>query len=197
MEVASRFTYFWLPKGTVSFTPPARLLMLSDYIPRGGVVEILALLQAERTGNEILDLPNMQGAIVDPASDLALDQQNSAIDRINTSPAQFILFQTGGTAWSAGFEGAGDYIDATIYIQTSPTRVVVLPVETTLDDAGFSFLRFDVPAADRAALTGIASGDRFIVALESVVRTSTQTLRWPGDTLINWPGDVAIDWPGL
>ena len=68
--------------------------------------------------------------------------------------------RSGSDRFDAYFEGSGDYVDASFYVQTQD-RVITL----TLLDAGGGFINFDVPTADQAHLNGLGEGDRFILAI--------------------------------
>ena len=68
--------------------------------------------------------------------------------------------RSGSDRFDAYFEGTGDYVDASFYVQTQD-RVVPL----TFLDAGGGFINFDVPTADQAHLNGLGEGDRFILAI--------------------------------
>ena len=177
--------WWWQSRTSQPFVPPMRLLQLSDFVRTGrGIVEVLALFTA---GSELYDPGRGHGSIADPASDLTLDGQNTTISRVyRQSVSALTFFQSGGSSWSAAFEGSGDFTDGTVYVQTL-TDLVALPVATTLADAGFTFLRFTVPAADRAAIAGIADGDRFLVAMTRPVPVSDR-LEWGADRL-EWGSD--------
>ena len=185
-SAGARYTFWWEhAAGGSGGTIPLPQLQLSDFVRAGrGSIEILALFEAVRSGNDIYDGPNSEGSIADAASDLMLDQQNTAVNRVAAPSNQLILFQTGGNAWSGGFEGTGLYTQAIVYVQTL-FGLITLPVATTLDDAGFSFCRFNVPTGQRAILNEIVTGDRFILA---VAIPSVNSLLWQTDRLL-WNSD--------
>ena len=64
-----------------------------------------------------------------------------------------------------------------------------MPVLALLEDAGFNFIRFTVPAAFQAALDGLLTGDRFIIA---ITRPTVDILHWRIDRLL-W-GTDRLEW---
>ena len=186
MSQGSLFWWWWRLTGRAQpFIPNA--LQLSDFVTAGrGVIEVLALLGAEVVGNDLYDGPNGEGTIDDPASDLALDQLDITITRVQRAGNRITINRAGADAWSTGFEGSGVYTAATVYVQTLD-GLVVMPIADTLDDAGSGFLRLNVPAAGRPIINGIDTGERFIVAIARPAAAGDR-LMWGTDRLM-WGSD--------
>ena len=199
-DAGARFIYWYAGGMAGTFVPPPRpVLQLSDFNPVGkGMVEILGIVEVDKTTNTWWDEAGGVGMITDAASDFQLDMtgQDTLMDTftVNTAITDFNLIRLSGAGWNASFEGTGHLIEGRVYLQTTAGEVEFL-VNGDLQDAGFSFARFTVDAARRPILRLLQTGDRMIIAVTGP--PLTHSLRWPGDTLVNWPMDQIIAWPGL
>ena len=189
---AVRFTWWWegiAGGGGGTITPPAPVLRLSDFVTAGrGLVDILALFEAEVSGNDLYNAGNDTGEIADPASDVMLDTTEITLTRVQRDGIDMIFNRSGAGTWSSQLEGTGPFAAGTMYIQTLD-GLVTLPVATTLDDAGGGFARFEIPSgASRTIVNGIDTGERFIVALTRPLPLSDRVL-WGTDQLL-WGSDM-------
>ena len=183
-----------------TFVPPPRpVLQLSDFNPVGkGVVEILGIVEVDKTTNTWWNEASGIGMIVDAASDFQLDMtgQDTLMDTfsVNSPINNFNLTRFSGAGFNTSFEGTGHLIEGRVYLQTTAGEIEFL-VNGDLQDAGFSFARFGVDAARRTILNLLQTGDRMIIAVAGP--PLAHNLRWPTDVLLDWPTDTIITWPGL
>ena len=101
--------------------------------------------------------------------------------------------RSGSDRFDTYFEGTGDYVDASFYVQTQD-RVITL----TFLDAGGGFINFDVPTADQAHLNGLGEGDRFILAINipEVVEVDIGAVDFP--VTLSWAVDsIEVDQPDV
>ena len=195
-----RFIHWFTGGSAGTFVPPPRrTLQLSDFNPSGkGTVEILGIVEVDKTTDVWWDESTGIGSIADAASDFQLDEtgQDTLQDSfgINAAGDEFQLLRESGAGWSTSFTGAGHLIDGFVYLQTTAGEVA-FSIADDLDHAGFGFARFNVDAARRGLLNVLQTGERMIIAVAGP--HIANGLRWPGDTFINWPGDTIIAWPGL
>ena len=179
--------------------PPKQILQLSDFNPVGkGMVEILGIVEVDKTTNTWWNEDGGIGMIADAASDFQLDMtgQDTLMDTfsVNNGITNFNLTRFSGASFNSSFEGTGHLIEGRVYLQTTAGEIEFL-VNGDLQDAGFSFARFGVDAARRPILSLLQTGERMIIAVTGP--PLVHSLRWPTDTLVDWPMDVIITWPGL
>ena len=181
--------WWWEPQGAPPPFVPSRLQLRDFRAPAGEIVEILALFEADTSGMDLWNGPNGTGSIADPASDLVLDTPPITLSSVHRQSATELVFnRNAGSGWNTAFEGQGVFTMGNIYIQTRHNGVATLPVATTLEDAGFGFMRYSLDAAAQAVVDSIVTGDRFILAMARPA-VLTDTLRWGTDTLL-WGSDV-------
>lgn len=167
-------------------------LTLASFDAAGLQTEVLALIVAAAPPTVYAD-SNRGGTQTPEEGDLGLGSGETLITRIliNSSGAQLVFNDNDlpdELTMSEYFGVGGPGRDLTVYVQTDG-GVVSLPVATTLSGAGGNYVRFAVPAADRALLNGITSGTRFIIALARPVtvlagEVSTGTPTLTGDLTV-------------
>ena len=156
-----------LSQGTLrvgSITPP---LTLADYtVPTGYETVVLALIEAERSGQDFLF--RTDGTPFGTLSDgeLAIDDLDATISRIRDRAGDGSTLQLNsegaddiGVAFSTGGSYAGGIWD----IQTADDSFSLDLNVLTFGNA--TQVRYAVPAAGQSVLAGIATGDLFIIAL--------------------------------
>ena len=195
-----RFIHWFTGGSAGTFVPPPRrILQLSDFNPSGkGTVEILGIIEVDKSTDVWWDESTGIGSIADAASDFTLDETGQDTEQdsfsVNVAGDQFNLLREGGAGWSTSFDGTGHLIDGFVYLQTTAGEIA-FSVADDLDNVGFGFARFNVDMARRGLLNVLQTGERMIIAVAGP--HIVHTLRWPTDILIDWPTDTMIEWPGL
>lgn len=173
-DVGSRFAFWYLPKGVVTFTPPVLTLTLADYNVRAGQdYLVLALVESGADGEEKYTAGSV-GTLLDGELDLNAVTVISRI-RVRDSGARITVNRT-GTLSLASLFGAGDaFENPNLEIQTLDGLVT----STNLLNSGGQFANFD-GLLPLAIANDIADGDRFIIAIYSPI---------PQDSLLKWGTD--------
>ena len=200
IDAGPRFI-FWYAGGIAGafVPPPRRVLQLSDFNPSGkGTVEILGIVEVDKSTDVWWDESMGIGSIADAASDFTLDETGQDTEQdsfgVNAAVNEFQLLRESGAGWSTSFTGAGHLINGFVYLQTTAGEIA-FSIADDLDHAGFGFARFNVDAARRGLLNVLQTGERMIIAVAGP--PMTHSLRWPTDVLVDRPTDLVIEWPGL
>ena len=141
-------------------------LVLSDFDQTGLEMELLALVEVgEATDWYTRGRFGSSGTLVD--GELGIGPTNSLIRIRNNDSGRRILLNHDSAQpfnFNTYFSDGGDGRDLTLYIQTSATEVIELPVVGTLGERGGGYVNFNVPAANQVPINAVAVGDRFIIA---------------------------------
>ena len=107
--------------------------------------------------------------------DVALDNDTNIIRVMvpNNDGSLLRLNDNGGLLLSEFFGQAGAGADLTVWVQTSAGTASF--AANDLDQVGGNYVNFNVPASERAILTGIGRGDRFLLALTRPVPNTAAT----------------------
>ena len=158
---------FLLNAGGVSASDSS--LELSDFNRGGLEVEAAALFEAGDAGSEpaLYSASGSRwtesGSLVDGE---ALLGEGSSIVRVMLPQSDGSLLRLnvdGPLVLRDYFGSSGGGADLTVWIQTA--QVAVSFAASDVSSVGSSYVNFNVPQAARSTLSGIASGDRFILAL--------------------------------
>ena len=158
---------FLLNGGGVSASDSS--LELSDFNRGGLEVEVAALFEAGDAGSEpaLYSASGSRwtesGSLVDGE---ALLGEGSSIVRVMLPQSDGSLLRLnddGPLVLRDYFGSSGDGVDLTVWIQTAQGAVSF--AASDVSSVGSSYVNFNVPQAARSTLSGIASGDRFILAL--------------------------------
>ena len=196
MSQGARFLFFWIPKTAQAFVPPSRSLTLADYVLRAGqTYTALALLQAERSGDELFDGPNGGGQLLAGEIDLDATTEISRVREV-AGGNEIRLHQSGGTSLSELFGSSGLHPDSQVDFQT-----LAGISQFDFANAGGGFANWSSGDNDAIA-NDVATGDRFILAIYYPPAVAAQyEIFWPGlmaSEGIDWPGEsTPIDWPGM
>ena len=130
-------------------------LVLSDFDQTGLEMELLALVEAgETTDWYTRGRFGSSGTLVD--GELGIGPTNSLIRIRNNDSGRRILLNHDSAQpfnFNTYFSDGGDGRDLTLYIQTSATEVIELPVVGTLGERGGGYVNFNVPAANQVPIT--------------------------------------------
>ena len=144
-------------------------LELSDFNREGLEVEVAALFEAGGAGSEPA-LYSASGSRWTESGSLVdgevLLGEGSSIVRVMLPESDGSLLRLnhdGPLVLRDYFGSSGDGADLTVWIQTAQGAVSF--AASDVRTVGSSYVNFNVPQAARSALSGIASGDRFILAL--------------------------------
>ena len=144
-------------------------LELSDFNRGGLEVEVAALFEAGDAGSDpaLYSASGSRwtesGSLVDGE---ALLGEGSSIVRVMLpqSDGSLLRLNDGGPLVLRDYFGSsGDGADLTVWIQTAQGAVSF--AASDVGSVGSSYVNFNVPQAARSTLSGIGSGDRFILAL--------------------------------
>ena len=144
-------------------------LELSDFNRGGLEVEVAALFEAGGAGSEPA-LYSASGSRWTESGSLVdgevLLGEGSSIVRVMLPQSDGSLLRLnvdGPLVLRDYFGSSGDGADLTVWIQTAQGAVSF--AASDVGSVGSSYVNFNVPQAARSTLSGIASGDRFILAL--------------------------------
>ena len=144
-------------------------LELSDFNRGGLEVEVAALFEAGGAGSDPA-LYSASGSRWTASGSLvegeALLDEGSSIVRVMLPQSDGSLLRLnvdGPLVLRDYFGSSGDGADLTVWIQTAQGAVSFAAGDVR--SVGSSYVNFNVPQAARSTLSGIASGDRFILAL--------------------------------
>ena len=144
-------------------------LELSDFNRGGLEVEVAALFEAGGAGSEpaLYSASGSRwtesGSLVDGEVLLGEDSSNVRVMLPKSDGSLLRLNDDGPLVLRDYFGSSGDGADLTVWIQTAQGTVSF--AASDVRSVGFSYVNFNVPQAARSTLSGIASGDRFILAL--------------------------------
>ena len=107
--------------------------------------------------------------------DVALDNDTNIIRVMvpNSDGSLLRLNDNGGLLLSEFFGQSGAGADLTVWVQTSAGTASF--AANDMDKVGKNYVNFNVPASERAILTGIGGGDRFLLALTRPVPNTAAT----------------------
>ena len=107
--------------------------------------------------------------------DVALDNDTNIIRVMvpNSDGSLLRLNDNGGLLLSEFFGQSGAGADLTVWVQTSAGTASF--AANDMDKVGTNYVNFNVPASERAILTGIGGGDRFLLALTRPVPNTAAT----------------------
>ena len=176
METASRTPRLALPllvlalilnAGDVSASDSS--LELSDFNRGGLEVEVAALFEAGGAGSE----PALYSASGSRWTESGSLVDGEVLLGEGSSIVRVMLPQSGGSLLRLNVDGplvlrdyfgsSGGGADLTVWIQTAQGAASF--AASDVRSVGSSYVNFNVPQAARSTLSGIASGDRFILAL--------------------------------
>ena len=157
-----------LPSAT-SATEPDAVFALSDFDQAGLEADVLALVEAGAVGSEPALYAasgsswSVSGSLVD--GELGLGSGDEAIVRVAVMGGGGVLRfnDAGSLSLGAYFGASGAGSDLTVWVQTAASTVSF--VASDVKSAGGNYVNVNVPADARSVLSGIGSGDRFILAL--------------------------------
>ena len=143
------------------------VLTLSDFDQTGLEMELLALVQAGEDSDWYLKGRfGDTGTLLD--GELGIGPDNNALIRIRKNGTGNTILLNHDTAQPFSFRdffgAGGDGRDLTLYIQTSATEVVELPVADTVGAGGGGYINFNVPGASQVPINAITADGRFIIA---------------------------------
>ena len=151
----------------------AQPLTLAEFDGVGLEIDMLALIEAG-TAPDVFSRPprGTNGTLLDPDnSDLEIDSSGEPINNIRfrdqgggAGGERISLHDNGNLHLRDYFDTGGLGNDLTLWIQTADTTIS-FAVAGQVNAGGSNFIIFNVPAAYQAVVAGIASGDRFIIAL--------------------------------
>ena len=107
--------------------------------------------------------------------DVALDNDTNIIRVMvpNSDGSLLRLNDNGGLLLSEFFGQSGAGADLTVWVQTSAGTASF--AANDMDKVGTNYVNFNVPVSERAILTGIGGGDRFLLALTRPVPNTAAT----------------------
>ena len=157
-----------LPSAT-SATEPDAVFALSDFNQAGLEADVLALVEAGAVGSEPALYAasgsswSVSGSLVD--GELGLGSGDEAIVRVAVMGGGEVLRfnDAGSLSLGAYFGASGAGSDLTVWVQTAASTVSF--AASDVKSAGGNYVNVNVPADARSVLSGIGSGDRFILAL--------------------------------
>ena len=158
-----------LLSSAASATEPDVALALSDFDQAGLEADVLALVEAGAVGGEPALYAasgsswSASGSLVD--GELGLGSGDEAIVRVAVMGGGEVLRfnDAGSLSLSAYFGASGAGSDLTVWVQTAASTVSF--AASDVKSAGGNYVNVNVPADARSVLSGIGSGDRFILAL--------------------------------
>ena len=151
-------------------------LSVADFDQSGLETAVLASFEAggDTTLYATSDSPwGASGTLVE--GDVALDNDTNIIRLMvpNSDGSLLRLNDNGGLLLSEFFGQSGAGADLTVWVQTSAGTASF--AANDMDKVGGNYVNFNVPASERAILTGIGGGDRFLLALTRPVPNTAAT----------------------
>ena len=151
-------------------------LSVADFDQSGLETAVLASFDAggDSTLYATSDSPwGASGTLVE--GDVALDNDTNIIRVMvpNSDGSLLRLNDNGGLLLREFFGQSGAGADLTVWVQTSAGTASF--AANDMDKVGTNYVNFNVPASERAILTGIGRGDRFLLALTRPVPNTAAT----------------------
>ena len=163
---AESFSGQQVTNNTVASLPAGSLLTVADFADNGLETVVLASFDSggDTTFYSAADSRwGESGKLVEGDVDL---NENTRIVRVmapNSDGSLLRLNDNGGLTLRDFFGPSGTGADLTVWVQTSAGKAS-FPAND-IDKVGGNYVNFKVPSDDRSILTGIGSGDRFLLAL--------------------------------
>ena len=131
-------------------------------------LEVVVLASFDAAGSQTLWSASgsrwgSQGALV--AGDVALDDGSSVVRVVvpNSDGSLLRLNDNGPLVMGDFFGTGGEGSDLTIWVRTAAGTASF--AASDVRTAGSNYVNFNVPASESAILTGISTGDRFVLAV--------------------------------